>query len=472
MKNSDTRLSGDQLLGLVAMALAVFVIANDFTALSVALPAMEISFGVDITTVQWVITGYALVFGVMIVSGGRLADMYGRRRIFFIGSFIFALFSVLGGFAAADWQLLAARGLMGIGGAMMWPAVLGMTYSLVPAEKAGLAGGLIMGAAGIGNAVGPLLGGTLTDLLDWRWIFFLNLPIAVLAVLVTWRVVERDKPTGRKERIDYTGVAMLSVGLFALLLSLDMGTDLGWTDPLILGLFALSVVALLVFVFVERRQGENALVPGDVLANRAFFSACMATLMMSALFFAVLLYLPQFMSKQLGFSAMQSGAGLLPMMVTFALTSFVAGPLYARLGAKLIVSTGAAALSTGMFLLAQLQATSDYSALVPGMLVMGLGVGLFYSSITTAAITALDPSRASLAGAIVYMFQVAGGSIGLGLNTAIVVVAPSLAEGISRAFMLDTGLAVAGLLVSLFFIGGRLHISDWHKLAHRHRAHG
>jgi MFS family permease len=158
-------------LALVAMGVAVLVIANDFTALSVALPQIERAFRTDITSVQWVINSYALVFGVLIVPGGRLADIFGRRRIFFLGAALFATFSLLGGFAPALGWLIACRVLMGVGGAMMWPAILGMTYSLLPREKAGLAGGLILGAAGFGNAVGPLIGGALTDSLGWEWIF-------------------------------------------------------------------------------------------------------------------------------------------------------------------------------------------------------------------------------------------------------------------------------------------------------------
>jgi MFS family permease len=193
---------------------------------------------------------------------------------------------------------------------------------------------------------------------------------------------------------------------------------------------------------------------------------------MSAIFFAALLYLPQFMTKQLGYSAVQAGAGLLPMMGTFALASFVAGPLYVRLGAKPIVTAGAACLAGGMFLLSRMEPTTTYAGLIPGMVVLGIGVGLFYSSITTVAITALDPSRASLAGAIIYMFQIAGGAIGLGLNTAIVVIAPSLDDGIHTAFLVDAGLAVCGLAVAAFFVGGRIEKERLRSLLHRHRAHG
>jgi MFS family permease len=179
------------------------------------------------------------------------------------------------------------------------------------------------------------------------------------------------------------------------------------------------------------------------------------------------------MSKVLGFRAIQSGAGLLPMMGTFAVTSFVAGRLYGWIGPKVSVTAGGVLLAAGMFLLSRISASTTYDDLIFGMVVLGMGVGLFYSSITTAAITSLDPSQASLAGAIVYMFQIAGGSIGLGLNTAIVLSASTMAEGIHYAFLVDGGLAVAGVVLALLFVGGKI---DTERLKaawpHRHRAHG
>jgi EmrB/QacA subfamily drug resistance transporter len=472
MAQAERKMDKTAVLGMIAMGIAVIVIANDFTSLTVALPTMEREFATDITTVQWVINGYALVFGVLIVSGGRLADMFGRRRIFFVGAAIFAGFSLFGGLAPNVAVLLSARAIMGIGGALMWPAILGMTFSLLPKNKAGLAGGLILGAAGFGNAVGPLIGGVLTETLGWRWIFFLNLPVAAFAVFVTWFVVARDKPSDGDQRIDYRGVATLSIGLFALLLALDQGIDLGWSTPYIIALFALCVALLVAFAFIERAAGAMALVPGDVVTTRVFVAGCLATLMMSALFFGALLFLPQFMSKVLGFSAIQSGAGLLPVMGTFAVTSFIAGPLYERLGAKLAVSAGAAMLGLGILLLSTLTASTSYVGLVPGMVVLGIGIGLFYSSVTTASITALDESRSSLAGGIVYMFQIAGGSIGLGINTAIVVTAPSLAEGIHRAFLIDAMVAAVGLVIAVLFIGGKVDKERLRSLIHHHRGHG
>src|SRR5436305_10402454 len=176
------------------MGVAVLLIANDFTALSVALPAIEKQFNTDVSTVQWVINAYALTFGVLIVVGGRLGDMFGRRLMFVIGACVFAAFSVLGGAAPNTAWLITCRALMGIGGALMWPAILGMTFAALPESKAGLAGGLVLGAAGLGNALGPLFGGVLTDALSWRWIFFANLPIAAIGIGVTVWAIKPDQP--------------------------------------------------------------------------------------------------------------------------------------------------------------------------------------------------------------------------------------------------------------------------------------
>lgn len=338
--------------------------------------------------------------------------------MFFIGAAVFVAFSLLAAAAPSVIWLIVCRALMGIGGAMMWPAVLGMTYALLPAEKAGLAGGLIIGSAGFGSAAGPLLGGALTTI-DWRLILVLNLPIAAFACLVVSRAIAESRLEQARQRMDYAGITTLSTGLIALLLALDLATSLGWTDPRILGLLVAVVVLLAAFVVVERRAGDRALVPNDVMRNSSFAWACLAVLLMSATFFASLLYLPQFMQKILDYAPLRAGVGFLPMMGVFAAVSGVAGPLYQRLGGKLVVSAGAFFLALGGFLISLVNEGSDWISLVPGMVVLGAGVGLFYSSVTTAAVTALDPSRASLAGGIVYMFQVAGGSVGLGLTTTV-----------------------------------------------------
>ncbi|HEV2858848.1 MAG TPA: MFS transporter [Solirubrobacterales bacterium] len=439
------------------MGMAVVVIANDFTAVNVALPTMESDFHTNINTIQWVINAYALTFGVMIVTGGRLADMFGRRNAFFVGSAIFASMSALGGAAPTEALLIGARTLMGIGGALMWPAILGMTYEILPEEKAGLAGGIIIGAAGLGNAVGPLLGGVLTDALSWRWIFFLNVPIAGFAVAVTYLLVHVKEPESRDRKIDYPGIAAITIGLVSLLVALDQAADWGWSDPRVIGLLALALGGIAAFIPIERRAGSHALVPQEVIRNENFTASCVAVLFMAATFFAALLYLPQFMQKQLGYSPLEAGVGMLPFLAVFALASFAAGPLYDRVGAKRLAVVGAALITLGPFLLSFLDESSGYGALIPGMVVLGIGAGSFIPTATTAGVTSVDESQTSLAGGIVYMFQIAGGSIGLGLTTTVFSSAiPPFADGVQAAFRLDAALSLIGLLIAIAFVGGRL----------------
>ncbi len=438
------------------MALGVFVIANDITAMNVAVPAIEKDFGTSTTTVQWVVNAYSLSFGVLIVTGGRLADLFGRREAFFLGAGIFAVFSLLGGLAPTEAWLIAARALMGIGGALMWPAILGMTFALLPAEKAGLAGGLILGIAGIGNAVGPMLGGALTEFASWRWILFLNVPIALIAIAVVYMLIHQPRPEYTDRRIDYGGIITVSLGLFIFMIALDQVVDLGWGDPRIIAAVVLSMLLLLAFVAAERRAGDHALVPDDVFGNSAFRWTCAAIFCMSATFFSALFFLPQYMQKEFGYSAFESGLGLLPFMAVFALTSFIAGPLYNRAGGKLIISVGSACIAAGPFLLALgIRSGGDLLSVVPGMAVLGVGIGLFYSSATTIAVTSVDDSRSSLAGGIIYMFQIAGGSVGLALTTTIFASQSGLISGLHAGFRFNSALALIGFLITLAFVGGR-----------------
>jgi EmrB/QacA subfamily drug resistance transporter len=469
-------------LALCAMGIAVFVIANDFSAINVAIPQIEHDFKTDVTTAQWVVNAYALTFGVLIVTGGRLADLFGRRRAFFVGTAIFATFSALGGAAQSEALLIAMRVLMGIGGALMWPAILGMTYAALPAERAGLAGGFILGAAGIGNAAGPLIGGALTDLLSWRWIFFLNVPVSAFAAFVTWRELHQPRPEVEDTRMDYAGIVCVSVGLVSLLLAFDQVIDWGWGDPRIIGLLALFAALIFSFVLVERRAGQHALVPPDVVRNRDFSYTCAAILLMSAVFFAAMLYLPQLMINVLGYSPIGAGAGMLPMMATFAAVSFVAGNLYQRFGAKPLLILGSLCIAVGPGLVALLADKETFAALIPGMAILGLGIGLFYPTATTVGVTGCVESQRSLAGAIIYMFQIAGGSVGLGLTTTIFIGASDGAtggsgfiDGIQTAFAVDAAIAVGGFLIAAFLIGGRVHLPRVPRpllAGHSPRGHG
>jgi EmrB/QacA subfamily drug resistance transporter len=420
----DDRIDRASWIAIGAMALAVFAIANDFTAMNVVLPTLEQDLDASLSTVQWVVNGYALIFGVLIVPAGRLADIFGHKQILAIGATIFAVFSLLGGLAPNIYLLILARILMGIGGAMTWPAILALVYAIMPESKAGLAGGLVIGVAGIGNACGPVIAGAMAEA-SWRYIFFLNVPIAMIAVFATWRFVHVD---GEREKvpIDYAGTALISVSLLSLLGALTVAPQIGYTEPVVIGAFVVFAVAMIGFVVRERAAGESGLVPPSVIRNRPFVWACLAVLSMSAVFFASLFYLPQFFQKILDESTLTSGLMLLPFVGTFAIASFSQNWLLNRVGMKAVIVAGATCLFVGPTLLVLfLGQTAGFGSVVPGMVVLGIGVGLFYSSVTTAALTSMDPSRSGLAGGLLYMFQIAGGAVGLALSTTVFLVASS-----------------------------------------------
>ncbi len=224
-----------------------------------------------------------------------------------------------------------------------------------------------------------------------------------------------------------------------------------------IALLVLAAVLIVSFVPIERRAGSHALIPSEVMRNESFRASCLAILFMSATFFASLLYLPQFMQKQLGYSPLEAGVGILPFLATFAIVSFASGPLYNRLGAKPLAIFGAACITIAPFLFSMVDVNSGYDSLIVGMVILGLGIGSFYPTATTAGVTSVDESQTSLAGGIVYMFQIAGGSIGLGLTTTVFSSAiPPFADGIHSAFLLDAGLSLLGFLIVVFFVGGRL----------------
>jgi EmrB/QacA subfamily drug resistance transporter len=445
-------------IALFALALSIIAIANDFTALNVMVPTFESEFDVNLTTAQWVLNAYALVFAMLIVPGGRLCDLFGRTRMFTIGTTIFVTFSVVGAAAPDIGVLIAARALMAVGGAIMWPAVLGMTFDAFGPARAGLAGGFVLGIAGLGNAVGPINGGFFVEVWSWRGVLLLNLPIGALAIAVVARTLKSGAIPDTDRSIDYAGIALLGLALVSLLLALDYAPDIGWGATLTIVMLAVSVVAAAAFAVVERRRGQTALMPPDLASNGPFLRACAGTAVIAAGFFTVMLYVPQVMQKSLDYSALQAGVGMAPLLVTFAIASFISGVFYDKLGPSITVVGGAAVTTVGALLMAVLIGDPTYARLVIPLIVFGFGFGAFQPTVTTAAVTALDAERESLAGGILYMFTLSGGALGLGVAATIVSsVADSVREpvnstfvdGVADVFILLTALSVLATVLAI-----------------------
>lgn len=405
-------------LTFIAMGIGVMVIAVDIAAINVALPAVEKDFETTIDTIEWVVNGYVLAFAVLMVTCGGLADTFGRRKIFFVGLIIFGAASLVGALAGSSGVLIAARVAQGAGAAFLWPAILGIVYSSVSDEQKGIAVGLILGAAGIGNAAGPILGGLLTELFSWRAVLYFNIPLALIAGLLTYYTVQEKATEEGDKRVDYIGILTISASLTSLLFAVTQSTSWGWVSWKIILLLAVSIVLLLVFIAIERRI-PYALIPKDVMNNKRFMiTGAMMPIAVPA-FFSILLFIPQYLEKFFSYSPVSSGAGLVPMLLTFAVTAPVSGKIYNRLGPKLSIFIGMALLSLGTILILVLGFRGGYVGLVPGLIVFGIGVGFSIPSITTAAVGAVNESRASLAGGIVYMFELAGGALGLAVITTI-----------------------------------------------------
>ncbi|MGH2615687.1 MAG: MFS transporter, partial [Thermomicrobiales bacterium] len=359
----------DTILALGALGIGNAMLAQDLAALNVALPSIERDLNVDLTTVQWVVNAYLLVYGMLIITGGRLADEIDRRRVFLIGAVVFAVMSLAGGFAPNVYWLIGARVVMGIGSGLMLPAISGMAYAALPAQRAELAGGLTIGAYGLGMALGPIVGGSLTEFLDWRWIQFINVPVAALAMFGVWRVIPAPATRPARPQIDYLGIATISLGLVALLFALDQGTAWGWGDWRIRFSLGLSIAFLVAFVLVERRAGAAALIPGDMLRIRGVALACVLKALMAPAYAATLLYMPQVMQKLMGFSPLEAGIGMLPMLGGYAVVSFLTGSLAGRLSDRIAIIVGMVFLAIGPWLLSGFDVAAGYASLAVGMLV-------------------------------------------------------------------------------------------------------
>jgi EmrB/QacA subfamily drug resistance transporter len=407
-------------VALAALGVANMLLALDLSALNVVLPRIERGLDVDLRAAQWVVNAYLLVYGMTIVTGGRLADELGRRRIFIVGGGLFGAMSLLCGLAPSIEWLIGARAVMGIGSGLMLPSIVGMAYAIVPPQRAALAGGFVIGAYGVGMAFGPMLGGGLTELLGWRWTQFVNVPIAVLALLAVWRTVPAPGVTAGRTRIDYPGIVTLSAALVALLLAIDQVGVWGWGDWRIRLALAIATALLAVFVLVERRAGEAALIPGDVVRVRGIAVACVLKVLFAPAYSATLLFLPQIMQKLLRFSPLETGFGMVPMLGAYAVVSFAVGALGRRLAVRVGIIAGLVGVAGGTFLVSSFDAAAGFLALIPGMVLIGIGLGLFQPSITTDAVAADARGRKSLVSGLTFMFQYVGGAIGLGLTTAVV----------------------------------------------------
>jgi EmrB/QacA subfamily drug resistance transporter len=401
---------------LAVLGIAQLMVVLDATIVNIALPSAQEALTFSDENRQWIVTAYALAFGSLLLLGGRIGDLFGRKKVFVVGLLGFAVASAMGGAAQSFGVLVAARALQGAFGALLAPAALGLltTTFTEPAER-GKAFGIFGAIAGGGAAVGLLLGGILTETLSWRWCLYVNLAFAVPAALAAMVLLHNQVPAQRP-RLDIPGTITASAGLFALVYGFAHAETASWGDPVTVAMLAASVVLLVVFVALQRRVA-HPLLPLRIVLDRNRGGAYLAVGISGIGMFGVFLFLTFYLQQNLGMSPIESGLAFLPMTAVIMVAATLGtAKLVPRFGSRPLVTAGMAIASVGMVLLTQLGVDSAYASdVLPGLLLFALGLGLVFAPAMSGATLGVDAADAGVASAMVNTSQQVGGSIGTAL---------------------------------------------------------
>jgi len=447
-----------------AMCFALFMIMLDNTVVNVALPSIQRDLSASISGLEWTINGYTLSFAVLLATGGRLGDIFGRRRMFLTGVVIFALSSATAGFAQAPVDLVISRVVQGVGAALMMPGTLSIITDAFPAHERGKAMGTWAGVSALALAVGPVLGGFLTEHVSWRAIFYLNIPVAVGAVAATIFAVRESRDTTVGRDVDYLGVATLTASLTALVLALVEGNSWGWGSPEILALLTGAVVGLVAFVQVELRVGAP-MVEFRFFTDRNFLGAVVVALIITFAMMGVFFFLALYMQDILGYSPLEAGVRFLPSTLMIVGVAPVAGRLSDRFGPRWLIVAGLTILTLSLYSFTGIAVNSTYLDLLPGFMLLGIGIALTMSPMTSAAMNAVAVEKAGIASGVLSMFRMVGGSLGVAVTGAIFQAAAGssfetatpqhFVDGLSDAMMVSAALTVVGALIAATAIRAR-----------------
>ena len=403
-------------LGVVSVA--TFMLLLDITVVNTALPAIEEDLGASFTDLQWVVDAYTLTLAAVVLTAGSLADRLGRRRVFAIGLGVFSIASLVAGLASDPTFLNIARAVQGVGGAIMFAVSLALiAQEFAAGRERGLAMGVYGATIGLAVAFGPLVGGAIVDSFGWEWIFFLNVPIGVAAIAITYaRVRESRDPNAT--RVDWAGMLTFSSSLFLLVLALIRGNEEGWGSTLIVGLFAASALLLAAFLAVERRAPQPML-PLGLFKRPAFTGVQIAAFGISASMFALFLYMTLYLQSFLGHSATEAGLRYLPLTVAVFLVAPIAGALLARAQARVMMALGLLGAGAGLLLIAGVDAADDWTGILGGFIVAGAGIGLLNPVIADVAVSVVPKEQSGMASGINDTFRQVGVSVGIALWGAI-----------------------------------------------------
>jgi EmrB/QacA subfamily drug resistance transporter len=457
---------------LFALTFSLFVIMLDNTVVNVALPSIQRDFDIsatDLSELEWVVNAYVLVFAALMLTGGKLADYFGRRRVFLTGLAIFGLSSLACGLAPDAGWLIAARAVQGAGAALMMPATLSIITATFPARERGAAIGIWAGVAAMALAIGPLIGGLITEHVAWNWIFFLNVPVAAVGLVVGRIVIRESKDTSEDQRLDVPGLVTSGLALFALTFALIEANRYGWTSALILGLLAFAAAGFAAFVLLERHQ-RAPMLDLSLFRSSTFAGANVVALLVGVAMFGVFFFLSLYMQNVLGYSPVRAGASFLPMTILIIIVAPIAGRVSDRVGSRWLIATGMSLVAGALVIFSQLAVASSWWQLLPGMLIGGFGMAITMTPVTAAAVGAVPVEKAGVGSGVLNTSRQVGLALGIAMMGAIVSAtqADALAgganpqaafvAGLNDAMLVGAGVALSAALVGALTIRRHRHL--------------
>jgi EmrB/QacA subfamily drug resistance transporter len=440
-------------LALALLCVVQFMVVLDIAIVNVALPSIKVDLGFSEANLQWVVSAYALVFGGFLLLGGRAADLLGRRRMFLVAVVLFTVSSLMAGLAWSEGSLIAARALQGLGAAVITPAALSiLSTTFTEGRERNIALGAWGAVGGFGAAAGVLLGGILTDALSWSWIFFVNVPVGAVSFVLAPLLLKESRDA-QATRFDVPGAVLVTGGLSLLVYAMTRAGQHGWTAGLTLGLFAVSFALLAAFVVWELRHSEPLMRFG-LLRTKTISGANVAGLILGTAVFAMFLMLTLYMQQVLGYSAMKTGVAYLAVAGGAIVTSAVASQLVNRIGVKPVLITGMLALTAGLAYFTQVSVHGSYLGdLLPGFLLIAVGLGFSFVPISIAALAGVQPAEAGLASGLINTSQQIGGALGIAALASIATSRTdhALSTGASQGSALVTGFHgafIAGVIIA------------------------
>jgi EmrB/QacA subfamily drug resistance transporter len=440
---------------LVLVCVAQFMVVLDATIVNVALPSIQHGLHFSATSLQWVVNVYTLVFGGFLLLGGRASDLFGRQRLFLAGIAVFTGASLLNGLAGSSNVLIGGRALQGLGAALVSPAALSIVMTtFAEGRERTKALGIWSAIAAGGGAVGLILGGLLTDTLSWRWVFFINLPIGIVAFMLGLRYIHNTRAEQRPETVDVLGATTVTAGLLVLVYDIVKAQEYGWTSARTLGLFAVAIVLLAAFVATELRS-KAPLIRLGIFRIRSLTSANVSMMFVAAGLFSMFYFASLYVQEVLGYSPLKAGFGFVPVTVGIVIGAGLAQPLIRRIGPRALPVIGIAIAATGLILLSRIPTHGAYlTDLLPGLAIMSIGMGLTFVPVTLLATTNVSGGDEGLASGLFNTSQQVGGALGLAILSSIAASKTSSSQALTHAAALVDGFQVAFLVGAGFMLLG------------------